>query len=251
MQLKKTISKALFMIMITGVLTGCTSPQPEAVEEKSSSETISTGDNEEKQNAESPEEALQMLKDGNKRFVDNNQANNDLSETRRNELVAGQEPFAVVVACSDSRVAPEHAFDQGLGDIFVVRVAGNVLDPAEIGSVEYAVDHLKSKVVVVLGHESCGAVTAAVEKDANPENSHTTEHIDAFLDNIEPAVARAKESDVEGKELVEKTAEINAELAAAQLLSDSSLIKGASENNEVKVVSGKYLLTTGAVEWHE
>lgn len=183
--------------------------------------------------------------------MDNNQANNDLSETRRNELVEGQEPFAVVVACSDSRVVPEHAFDQGLGDIYVVRVAGNILDPAEIGSVEYAVDHLDSKVVVVLGHESCGAVTAAVEKDQNPENSHTTEYIDAFLDNIEPAVARAKEADLEGKELVEKTAEINAELAAAQLVSDSSLIKSASENNKAKVVSGKYLLTTGAVEWHE
>ncbi len=251
MQIKKTIAAVLFSIMMIGALSGCTSPQPEAAEENSTSEVISTEETEERQTAETPEEALQFLKDGNQRFVDNNQANNDLSETRRNELVEGQEPFAVVVACSDSRVAPEHAFDQGLGDIFVVRVAGNILDPAEIGSVEYAVDHLDSKVVVVLGHESCGAVTAAVEKDQNTENSHTTEHIDAFLDNIEPAVARAKESELEGKELVEKTAEINAELAAAQLLSDSSLIKSASENNEVKVVSGKYLLTTGAVEWHE
>lgn len=251
MRVKKTISAVLLMLMMTGLLAGCSSPQPEAAEDQNSSETISTENTVERKKAASPEEALQMLKEGNKRFVDNNQANNDLSETRRNELAVGQEPFAVVVACSDSRVVPEHAFDQGLGDIFVVRVAGNILDPAEIGSVEYAVDHLDSKVVVVLGHESCGAVTAAVEKDQNTENSHTTEHIDAFLDNIEPAVARAKESELEGKELVEKTAEINAELAAAQLLSDSSLIKSASENNEVKVVSGKYLLTSGAVEWHE
>lgn len=233
MRVKKTISAVLLMLMMTGLLAGCSSPQPEAAEDQNSSETISTENTVERKKAASPEEALQMLKEGNKRFVDNNQANNDLSETRRNELAVGQEPFAVVVACSDSRVA------------------GNILDPAEIGSVEYAVDHLDSKVVVVLGHESCGAVTAAVEKDQNTENSHTTEHIDAFLDNIEPAVARAKESELEGKELVEKTAEINAELAAAQLLSDSSLIKSASENNEVKVVSGKYLLTTGAVEWHE
>lgn len=250
MKLKKTIYKVLLAIMMAGTLAGCTSPQPETAAEQKDQETISTEAKEE-QKAASPEEALQLLKEGNKRFVDNKQANNDLSETRRNELIEGQEPFAVVVACSDSRVAPEHAFDQGLGDIFVVRVAGNILDPAEIGSVEYAVDHLKSKVVVVLGHESCGAVTAAVEKDQNPEDSHTTEHIDAFLDNIEPAVAKAKEGDLEGKALVEKTAEINAELAAAQLLSDSSLIKSASEKNEVKVVSGKYLLTSGAVEWHK
>lgn len=197
MRVKKTISAVLLMLMMTGLLAGCSSPQPEAAEDQNSSETISTENTVERKKAASPEEALQMLKEGNKRFVDNNQANNDLSETRRNELAVGQEPFAVVVACSDSRVA------------------GNILDPAEIGSVEYAVDHLDSKVVVVLGHQSCGAVTAAVEKDQNTENSHTTEHIDAFLDNIEPAVARAKESELEGKELVEKTAEINAELAAA------------------------------------
>ncbi len=161
MRVKKTISAVLLMLMMTGLLAGCSSPQPEAAEDQNSSETISTENTVERKKAASPEEALQMLKEGNKRFVDNNQANNDLSETRRNELVEGQEPFAVVVACSDSRVVPEHAFDQGLGDIFVVRVAGNILDPAEIGSVEYAVDHLDSKVVVVLGHQSCGAVTAA------------------------------------------------------------------------------------------
>ena len=109
------------------------------------------------------EQALQKLMEGNARYASGNTSHPDQSMERRYELVAGQHPFAVIVGCSDSRIAPELIFDQGLGDIFVIRAAGQVLDDVAIGSIEYAVEHLGVPLVVVLGHDSCGAVTATLE----------------------------------------------------------------------------------------
>ncbi|MEK7804022.1 MAG: carbonic anhydrase, partial [Deltaproteobacteria bacterium] len=108
----------------------------------------------------SADEALKKLIDGNNRFVQSAQAQKDIGNNRRTELTKGQHPFAVILSCSDSRVPPEHIFDQGLGDIFVVRVAGNVADSIELGSVEYAAEHLGVPLILVLGHQSCGAVKA-------------------------------------------------------------------------------------------
>src|SRR6516165_380132 len=110
----------------------------------------------------SPEEALKRLKEGNSRFVADMLAERNLGRNRRAELAKGQAPFAIILGCADSRVAPELLFDQGLGDLFVVRVAGNVTDPAILGSIEYAVEHLKAPLIVVVGHEKCGAVDAAL-----------------------------------------------------------------------------------------
>ncbi|MDD2837205.1 MAG: carbonic anhydrase, partial [Methanothrix sp.] len=108
----------------------------------------------------SSEQALQMLMEGNARFVSGNVIHPDQTADRRSELVSGQHPFAIVVGCSDSRVPPEVVFDQGLGDIFVIRTAGQVMDKVTLASIEYAVEHLNVPLILVLGHDSCGAVTA-------------------------------------------------------------------------------------------
>jgi len=130
--------------------------------------------------------AQQMLIDGNKRFVEGKLSTYDVGIGRRTQLSHGQYPFAVVVTCSDSRVPPELIFDQALGSIFVIRVAGNVLDAITLGSVEYAVEHLNTKLVVVMGHEKCGAVKAAVD------GGHVPPNIGAIAAKIQPAVDFAK-----------------------------------------------------------
>src|SRR5210317_1200176 len=133
-------------------------------------------------------EALHRLRDGNYRFV-NGDANNlkSINQARRAELVDGQNPFAVIVACSDSRVPVELVFDQGLGDLFVIRVAGNVVAPSQIGSVEYAAAQLGTKLVVVLGHSNCGAVDATLQELAQNQE-HRSPNLRAIVDRILPAV---------------------------------------------------------------
>lgn len=246
MKNRKTLSALLVITLLTTVFIGCTPQEKTGVKEPAIEQKVEFYEN---PTVSSAEDAIALLKEGNKRFVNNELANYDLGQTRRNELIEGQKPFAVVVACSDSRVAPEHLFDQGLGDIFVIRVAGNILDEAEIGSIEYAVDHLGSPLVVILGHEGCGAVTTAVAKAEKPAETHTTENIDSFLDNIEPAVEKAQETNLEGKELVEEAVDINVKLAVEQLLEDSSIVKKGVDSGKVKVVGAKYLLTNGEIEW--
>ena len=142
--------------------------------------------------ATSANEALQKLIDGNKRFVTGQFALKDLGDARREELVKGQKPFAVILTCSDSRVPPEHIFDQGLGDIFVVRNAGNVVDPVTLGSIEYAVEHLLAPLVVVLGHDYCGAVKAAVDGGEAPGS------IGAIIAKLLPSVEKAKATGQQG-----------------------------------------------------
>lgn len=267
---KRILSVLLVTALLTTVFTGCT-PQKQAevkdqvtgvknqVTEVTEQAKDAVKDSIVTQQAEvyknptvtSADEAITLLKEGNKRFINNKLANYDLSQTKRSELTQGQKPFAVVVTCSDSRVVPEHLFDQGLGDLFVIRVAGNILDDAEIGSVEYAIDHLGSPLVVILGHESCGAVTAAVGKAEKPDETHTTDNIDSFLDNIEPAVKKAKASNLAGKELIEETATINVRLGVEELLRESSLVKKAVDSGKVTVVGAKYLLSNGEVEWFQ
>ncbi|MDR7870541.1 MAG: carbonic anhydrase [Tissierellaceae bacterium] len=265
MKNRKILSTLLAFMLLSQVFTGCTPQNDTGVKEPTNDQKVIEPIDD--QNANEPnaqkkevyrnptvssaEEAITLLKEGNTRFVNNELANYDLGQTRRSELTEGQSPFAVVVACSDSRVVPEHLFDQGLGDLFIIRVAGNILDDAEIGSIEYGVDHLGSPLVVILGHESCGAVTAAVEKAENPTGTHTTENIDEFLDNIEPAVAKAKEANLEGKELVDKAVDLNVEFAIAQLLDESSIVKDGVNAGKLKVIGAKYLLSNGNVEWFE
>jgi carbonic anhydrase len=189
-----------------------------------------------------PNKAKQLLVEGNKRFGTGNFLNKDYSLTRRVELAQkGQHPFAVVVSCSDSRVPPEDIFDQALGDLFVIRVAGNVITPIELGSIEYAVEHLKVPFVLVLGHEKCGAVTAAVE------GGEVAGSIGAIVDKIKPAITQAQNKTLSPKNLIKESTELNV-LNALKDIKISPVIKHALGEN-LQLEGGMYYLETGEVQW--
>ncbi|EGW40538.1 carbonic anhydrase [Desulfosporosinus sp. OT] len=188
--------------------------------------------------------AKKLLDDGNARFTSGKTLNKDLSATRRMDLEKnGQHPFAVIVSCSDSRVPPEVLYDEALGDLFVIRVAGNVVTPVELGSVEYAVEHLKTPLIVVLGHEGCGAVTAAVQGGEIPGS------IGSIVEKIKPAIDEAKTSGVTGNDLIEKSVDFNVQNAIQDILK-SPIIKHAVDTKESKILGAKYDLDTGVSTWY-
>lgn len=203
------------------------------------------------QTADNATDALTILKRGNKRYIEGKMENFDLGEKRRNELIKGQKPFAVIVACSDSRVIPEYIFDQGLGDLFVVRVAGNVIDTDEMASIEYGVEHAGAKLVVLLGHENCGAITAAVEAEQQPSKKDT-KSIQELLTKIEPCVEKAEALHLKEKDsLIEKAIDYNIEAGVEKMKASSDILKKEIEDNEVQVVGAKYILGSGKVTWFE
>lgn len=176
------------------------------------------------------EEALQMLKEGNGRYRANKMSGKaDYAESRK-ALAGGQKPFAVVLCCSDSRVVPEIFFDQSLGDIFVVRNAGNVVDEVVLGSIEYAAEHFGSSLVAVVGHSRCGAVTAAFEGGELPRN------IQSIADRIAPSAARGSS--------VDEAVRINAKEMAGQVRSDEII-----RHLGVRVEAAYYDIVTGEVSW--
>lgn len=193
-----------------------------------------------------PDDALQMLREGNARFVAIQPLRPHQTPDRRQETVAeGQRPFAVILGCADSRVPPEVLFDQGIGDLFVVRVAGNVAGIDQIASIEYAVDHLASPLVVVLGHSHCGAVTAAVEGGEGHGN------VPILLKNIVPAVNRVKATNPQAPmhELVDQAIEANVWEAIENLFSLSPIVAKRVKEGKLKVVGAIYDLETGQVTW--
>ena len=156
------------------------------------------------------EGALKRLIDGNNRYVSSKMAHPNQTENRRKEVIKGQKPFAVIVGCSDSRIPPEIIFDQGIGDLFVIRVAGNIVDDVALGSVEYAVDHLGTKLVIVLGHGNCGAVTATVQ------GGEAHGHIGSIVRTIAPAVEKAR---AQTGELIDNAIKINVDLDVDEIKS--------------------------------
>jgi carbonic anhydrase len=186
------------------------------------------------------EAALKKLIEGNRRFTSGNFAARDMGVKRREELLKGQNPFAVIVCCSDSRVPPELVFDQALGDIFIVRTAGNVVDTIATGSVEYAVEHLHTPLVVVMGHENCGAVKAAVD------GGEAEGCVGAIIEKIEPSLARAKESGAAGAELYEATADENI-LSTIRDLQKSPVIQHLLASGQLALVGAKYHLGSGEI----
>lgn len=184
--------------------------------------------------------ALQKLKEGNERFVKMLVTHPDETLARRNELVGGQHPFAVILACSDSRVPPEVVFDQGLGDVFVIRNAGGVIDQHVLGSLEYAVEHLGVNLVVVLGHGSCGAVGATMS------NAKGSKYIKSIEKSIKPAVSQAKK---EGCLTPENVTKDNAQIVSGNILAKSAVLRELAENKGLKVVPAYYYLDSGKVEF--
>ncbi len=195
----------------------------------------------EEKSSVSGEQALQKLMEGNARFVSGNVTHPDQSADRRNELVSGQHPFAVVVGCSDSRVPPEVVFDQGLGDIFVIRTAGEVMDNVTLASIEYAVEHLNVALVVVLGHDSCGAVTAVIKGGEVPG------HLDSLVNFIQPAVDEAKAAGDEGQ-LLNNSINNNVKNIVEELNVSQPILSEMVEEGKLKVVGARYHLDSGTVE---
>ncbi len=190
----------------------------------------------------SAKEVWQQLLEGNDRFVKGNPLSRDLPALR-GSLVKGQHPGAAVLCCSDSRAPAEWVFDQCLGDLFVVRTAGLVLEPTSLGSLEYAVAHLHVPLLVILGHEFCGAVTATVHHPDLDES-----HITAVVRQIAPSASQAKQSGLAGPELVEKANDLHLKSLYDALGRQSPIMREALDSRRLEVVVAKYFLTTGRVE---
>lgn len=184
-----------------------------------------------------PEKSLERLMSGNERYVNDKLLHPDRTQIRRKEVTSTQTPFATIMGCSDSRVSPEIIFDQGIGDLFVVRVAGNVVGPLELDSIDFSAAQLGSSIILVLGHENCGAVNAVL--------NHQTNGIEAVAKLIEPSLQ--KSGVLEGKNPLEKAVKANVLMVVDQL-KNSPVISKLVEQNKVKVVGGIYHLGSGKVE---
>ena len=197
--------------------------------------------------ANSPSQEWHTLKVGNKKF-----ANNPEFKKQRAPLVASQNPPCVVLSCSDSRVPPELVFDQGLGKLFVVRVAGQVVDDIVVDSIEYAVGHFDVKTIVVLGHTNCGAVIGALKhlkKNKGKIDPNGPGHLNAVLIPIEKAIVKAH-INIYAHDALKKSIHANIRYAAKQLLKNSPAITAALKSGKINIVGGEYSLKTGKVNRH-
>lgn len=198
-------------------------------------------------------EALDRLREGNRRFVaDKSNAGDSSMESRRREVVDGQQPFAIILGCSDSRVPAELVFDQGLGDLFVIRVAGNIVAPSQIGSVEFAAERYGTKLVVVLGHSQCGAILATLEALEHP-NENTSRNLQSIVDRIRPSVETLLDTDLKHDHhaLVHKSVRANIRASCNHLRHGSELLENLIQNHGLRVVGAEYSLETGAVEFFD
>jgi carbonic anhydrase len=199
----------------------------------------------------SAQEALDRLREGNRRFVaDNRVSDAAASHTRRRALVEAQMPFAVILGCSDSRVPAEIVFDQGLGDLFVIRVAGNIVAPSQIGSVEFAAERYRTRLVVVLGHSKCGAILATVE-ELGRGSQEQSRHLRSIVDRIRPSV-QAFTGTAIGRDpdaLVHHAVRANIRMSANHLRHGSDILEHLIANEGLMVVGAEYSLETGVVEF--
>ncbi|QSH41257.1 carbonic anhydrase [Lentisphaerota bacterium ZTH] len=197
------------------------------------------------------QQALQRLKDGNRRYVNKSSHNNSSCEYTRQLLCKGQWPYATVLCCSDSRVSPEIVFDAGLGDLFIVRVAGNIIDSRLLGSIEYATLHSTSKLIVVMGHGSCGAVTAATHAVSNPDVTDTP-GINGIVSDLMPAVLKAKKhTGLEGCELIEAAARENVRMSCNLIRETSEPLADMENAGDIKIIGAYKHLTSDEVEFFD
>ena len=194
--------------------------------------------------------ALDRLREGNARFAAD-VSRRVTTRRKRRQLAAGQEPFAIVLGCSDSRVPAELVFDQGLGDLFVIRVAGNIVAPSQIGSVEFAAERFGTRLVVVLGHSSCGAVLATLEQLQRPSEEQSP-GLRSIVDRIRPAVAGLLAAEHGSREaLVREAVRANIALAAQQLRHGSDILEQLIGDQGLLVIGAEYSLETGVVAFFD
>jgi carbonic anhydrase len=197
------------------------------------------------------DEALERLRDGNRRFVAELGRNDELSsESRRRSLATRQQPFAIILGCSDSRVPAELIFDQGLGDLFVIRVAGNIVAPSQIDSVEFSAVLHRARLVVVLGHTQCGAILSTIEALNQPADDQARK-LRSIVDRVRPSVEMLMETEV-GKnrdELIRHSVRNNIRMSVNQLRRGSAALEHLIEHEGLRVVGAEYSLETGVVEF--
>jgi carbonic anhydrase len=201
----------------------------------------------------SAHDALASLREGNSRFVSDIPRQDALTtQTRRRELSAGQAPFAIILGCSDSRVPAEIVFDQGLGDLFVIRVAGNIVAPSQIGSVEFAAERYGSRLVVVLGHSTCGAILATLEALQAPKKNQSL-NLHSIVDRIRPSVEGLLETELrhDSEALVQHAVRANIRTSANHLRHGSQVIEQLIQSDGLLVVGAEYSLETGIVDFFD
>jgi carbonic anhydrase len=197
-------------------------------------------------------DALQRLRDGNARFVSNvRDSEAFVTQTRRAQLTAAQEPLAIVLGCSDSRVPAEIVFDQGLGDLFVIRVAGNIVAPSQVGSVEFAAERFGTRLVVVLGHSQCGAILATLEELRRPTESQSR-NLRAIVDRVRPSVEGLFATSLrdDGEALVKQAVRANIRASVDHLRHGSEVLEQLTSDG-LLVVGAEYSLETGVVEFFD
>lgn len=198
-------------------------------------------------------EALERLREGNQRFVDGMHSHETRpSKERRLQLTCGQEPFAVILGCSDSRVPAELVFDQGLGDLFVIRIAGNVVAPSQIGSVEFALERFGTPLVIVLGHSKCGAVTATLEEIVQTPDRQSP-NLRSIVSRIRPAVEPLLSTNLrdDHEALIRKAIRTNVRMSANQLRHGSEIIENLVRKGKLRIVGAHYCLESGLVEFFD
>lgn len=196
-------------------------------------------------------EALERLVSGNKRYLNGETQYTELvNEQRRNNLVGGQEPWAVILGCSDSRVPGEIIFDHGLGDLFVIRVAGNIVAPSQVGSIEFAVEAYGTPLVVVLGHTNCGAIHATLDALKNPEATHS-HNLNSIVSRIRPSLETLVETDLAKSpdELAKYAVRANIRASVSQIQYSSPILEQRVQSGQLKVVGAQYSLDTGKVDF--
>lgn len=197
-------------------------------------------------------EALALLREGNARYVDS--LTSDPSMQHRPELVTDQDPLAIILGCSDARVPVEIVFDQGLGDLFVIRVAGNIVAPSQIGSIEFAAEKFNTKLVVVLGHSNCGAVSACVDAMINPDKNYSP-NLQSIVDRIRPSVynlhelATANGHDADADELIDRSIRANVRMSVSQLKHGSRALEDLWSSGQLLIVGAEYNIETGIVRF--
>jgi carbonic anhydrase len=201
----------------------------------------------------SARDALQRLQEGNRRFTSNVRSSDPLlNRDRRTELTNGQHPFAIVLGCSDSRVPAEIVFDQGLGDLFVIRVAGNIVAPSQVGSVEFAAEQFGTRLVVVLGHSQCGAILATLDDLRRPVENQSR-NLKAIVDRVRPSVEGLLETDLtkDPQALVRQAVRGNIRASVNHLRHGSELLEQLIKNHGLLVVGAEYALDTGVVDFFD
>ena len=198
-------------------------------------------------------EALHQLREGNRRFVTGARTlDAQLDQSRRKELTTGQQPFAIILGCSDSRVPAEIVFDQGLGDLFVIRVAGNIVAPSQVGSVEFAAERFGTRLVVVLGHSQCGAILATLEELHRPSDRQS-HNLRSIVNRIRPSIEALLSTDLanDRDELVKQAVRANVRASTNHLRSGSHILEMLIEKQNLLVVGAEYSLETGVVDFFD